>query len=303
MKKHFSIAFLLLIGTFSQLKAQQIFQLTQYMTNDFAYNPAIAGSSDKFMAKFAFRKQWTGVEGAPTTGLISVHGNLSPEKKIGLGAILYTDATGPTRRTGAQLAYAYHLPISLDRTTYLGFGISANLMQYSIKFDDLILDDSGDPQIGSGTSGKFGADANLGAYLKGENYFAGLSANQLFASKYKFAGNAESIQNARHFYLMGGYTFDISESFSLAPAVIGKFVRANKPQFELNTRGIYKLNSNNYWLGVAYRTEDAASILLGLDMGSGFNFAYSYDITTSGLNTVSNGSHEITLGYNFAVLK
>ena len=75
------------------------------------------------------------------------------------------------------------------------------------------------------------------------------------------------------------------------------------PQFELNARGIYKLNSNNYWLGVAYRTEDAASILLGLDMGSGFNFAYSYDITTSGLNTVSNGSHEITLGYNFAVLK
>lgn len=304
--KKYSLLLLLLAGLYSlPTRAQQVYQLTQYMINDFAYNPAIAGSSDLFVAKFGFRKQWTGVEGSPTTALLSVHGNLSPEKKIGIGALLFTDATGPTRRTGANLAYAYHLPISLDRSTYLGFGIAANLMQYSIQFDELVLNNEGDPQIGAGTASKFGADANLGAFLKGEKYFVGLSANQLFASKFKFAGNAENIQNARHFYLSGGYNFAINEQFSLAPALLGKFVRANKPQFELNARAIYTPNGadNDYWLGLAYRTEDAVSVLLGLELGGGFNVAYAYDITTSGLNTVSNGSHEISLGYNFSVLK
>ncbi|HNI44876.1 MAG TPA: type IX secretion system membrane protein PorP/SprF, partial [Chitinophagales bacterium] len=91
----------------------------------------------------------------------------------------------------------------------------------------------------------------------------------------------------------------------LTPALLAKFVKANRPQAEINLRGAYidTNNSNEYWLGVAYRTEDAVSILAGLDLGMGFNFAYSYDITTSKLNTVSNGSHEISLGYNFAIVK
>ncbi len=304
MKKLFLL--IALVGTLTNIaKAQQIHQLSQYMLNDFAYNPAVAGSNDKFITKFIFRKQWTGVEGSPTTGVLSVHGNLSPEKKIGLGAILYSDVTGPTRRSGIQLAYAYHLPISLDRTTYLGMGLSASIMQYGIKFDELILQQNDDPQIGSAAATKIGADANLGLYLKNPNYWVGVSANQLFASKFKFDGNTENIQNARHIYLTGGYRYLVNDNFALTPALLAKLVKANRPQAEINLRGAYidTNNSNEYWLGVAYRTEDAVSILAGLDLGMGFNFAYSYDITTSKLNTVSNGSHEISLGYNFAIVK
>ncbi len=304
MKKLFFLIALVAILT-NIAKAQQIHQLSQYMLNDFAYNPAVAGSSDKFISKFIFRKQWTGVEGAPTTGVLSVHGNLSPEKKIGLGAILYSDVTGPTRRSGVQLAYAYHLPISLDRTTYLGMGLGASIMQYGIKFDELILQQGDDPQIGSAAATKIGADANLGLYLKNPNYWVGVSANQLFASKFKFDGNTENIQNARHIYLTGGYRYLVNDNFALTPALLAKFVKANRPQAEINLRGAYidANNSNEYWLGLAYRTEDALSVLVGLDLGMGFNFAYSYDITTSKLNTVSNGSHEISLGYNFAIVK
>ncbi|HNL07029.1 MAG TPA: PorP/SprF family type IX secretion system membrane protein, partial [Chitinophagales bacterium] len=178
-------------------------------------------------------------------------------------------------------------------------------MQYGIKFDELILQQNDDPQIGSAAATKIGADANLGLYLKNPNYWVGVSANQLFASKFKFDGNTENIQNARHIYLTGGYRYLVNDNFALTPALLAKFVKANRPQAEINLRGAYidTNNSNEYWLGVAYRTEDAVSILAGLDLGMGFNFAYSYDITTSKLNTVSNGSHEISLGYNFAIVK
>ncbi len=283
-------------------QAQQIHQLTQYMVNDFAFNPAVAGSQDKFVSKFGFRKQWAGIEGSPSTGLLSIHGNLSAKRAVGLGLILYGDATGPTRRNGMQLAYSYQLPLSLEfeNETFLGFGIAGALTQYSLRFDELILQDDGDPQIGTGNQSKLGGDAHLGIYLSNPKYWAGVSLNQLLASKFTFEGTVENIRNARHAYVTGGYNFTISEMFSLSPGAILKMVKGARPQAELNLRATI---DKQYWLGLAYRTEDAVSILVGIDLKQGFNFTYSYDITTSNLNQVSNGSHEITIGYNFAVPK
>jgi len=281
-----------------QAQAQQIHQLTHYAVNDLVYNPGVAGSNNLFISKFSYRKQWVGVEGSPSTAFLSIHGNLSQQKRIGLGAVIYTDRTGPTSRTGAQLTYAYHIPLDVVGDTYMGIGIAANLMQYSVNFDQLVLFTEGDPEIGSGTSGKFGADANLGVYVKNPNYFVGVSANQLFASKFDVGSAAAAIQNARHFYLMGGYKFAASESFKIEPAILAKFVKANRPQAELMLRGIY---DDQYWLGLSYRTEDALAIMLGVDLAQGFNVTYSYDITTSALNAVSGGSHEITIGYNFYI--
>lgn len=301
MKKIFIIGLLSCIAAIETLHAQQIHQLTQYMLNDFAYNPAVAGSSDKFITKLGFRKQWTGIDGAPTTVYASINGNLSQKKTVGIGGILFSDATGPTRRLGLQLAYAYQLPLNLEGNTQLGFGLSATLMQASINYNDLVIGDNGDPQLGNGTESKLGADANFGVYLRGTQYSVGIAANQLFASKFNFLGtDTANIQNARHFYLMGNYTFDLNEKFGLQPGLLLKMVKGTNPQAEINVRAIY---DKQYWLGLGYRTEDALAILLGVQLNNGFNIAYSYDITTSGLNSVSGGVHEISLGYDFSIFE
>lgn len=291
----------------NEVYGQQIHQLTHYMLNPFAFNPAVAGNSDQFISKVGFRKQWTGLEGSPTTGLLSVHGNFSEAKSIGVGAVLFFDNTGPTSRTGMQLAYAYHLPIVEDET-YLGIGLSGNFMQYRINFADLILDSNLDPQLGGDAQGKFGADANFGLFLHNPSYWAGLSINQLFASKFTFGGVDENVQDARHFYLTGGYNFELTDRFDIEPSLLMKAVKGTAPQFDLNAKIYYKADSDNYdggdltryWLGLSFRTEDALALMLGLNLSSGINFAYSYDITTSNLNKVSGGAHEISLGYNFS---
>ncbi len=297
--------YILLISLFviglslQQANAQQVHHLTHYMLNDYAFNPAVAGSSTDIVTKFNFRRQWVGLNQSPTTVSLSGHANLLESKAVGVGAIFLSDRTGPTRRTGVQLSYAYHLPIVEDET-YLGFGLGMNLLQYSIDFTDLTLADPDDSQIGVNSASKFGADANLGIYLHNStygvrNYWVGLSINQLFGSKYKFDSDVENIQNARHLYLTAGYLFFFNDSFSLEPSFMLKSVKATSPQVDINLRAIYK---NNYWAGLSLRTADAIAILLGLNLNNGFNFAYSYDITTSNLNTVSSGTHEISLGYN-----
>ncbi len=285
------------------IAAQQIQQLSQYMVNDFAYNPGVTGNDNLFVSKFAYRKQWVGIEGSPSTAILSVHGNLDTNKKIGVGGMLYSDVTGPTRRTGLQLSYAYHIPLDVTAETFLGLGIAGNFLQYGIDFNDLVLYDPTDTQIGVGRTSSIGADANLGAYLRHtENevtqYYVGFAVNQLFASKFKFDSDFENIRNARHAYIMGGYKFAASEKLDFEPGVLGKFVKGTRAQAELNLKAIY---DDQYWLGLSYRTEDALAILLGFDLSQGFNFTYSYDITTSALNAVSSGSHEITIGYNFYV--
>lgn len=301
MKKIFFIGTLLCLAAFESAQAQQIYQLTQYMLNDFAYNPAVAGSKDVFVSKVGFRKQWTGIDGAPTTVYASINGNLSQKKSVGIGGLLFSDATGPTRRLGLQLAYAYQLPLNLEGSTQLGFGISGTFMQAAINYNELVVGDEGDPQLGTGSESKLGADANFGIHLRGTNYTVGLSANQLFASKFNFLNtDTANIENARHFYLMGNYRFDLNDKFALEPGLLLKMVKGTNPQAEINARAIY---DKQYWLGLSYRTEDAIAIMLGVQLNNGFNVAYSYDITTSGLNSVSGGVHEITLGYDFSIFE
>lgn len=297
MKKILTLSILLLSLTATQTYGQQIHQLTQYFTNDYAFNPAVAGSDVNFQSKLSFRKQWTGLEGAPTTGLLSVHGNLSEKRSIGLGMLLFTDKTGPTSRTGINLSYAYHLPLQEDET-YLGFGVSGVLMGQRIDGDALEFIEE-EPTAGRGVVGQFGADANLGVYLRNEKYWAGLSINQLFGTKFNpFDTENENFQNSQHFYLTGGYRYDINDDIAVEPALLMKGVKGAGVQFDIHAKAIY---AKQYWAGLTYRTEDALSFLVGLNLKNGFNFAYSYDITTSNLNTVSNGAHELTLGFNFNI--
>ena len=62
--------------------------------------------------------------------------------------------------------------------------------------------------------------------------------------------------------------------------------------------------NDNIFGGGSYRgynavTGDAVAIILGLKLSEKVRFAYAYDVTVSNLNTVSNGSHEVMLNYNF----
>ena len=52
-------------------------------------------------------------------------------------------------------------------------------------------------------------------------------------------------------------------------------------------------------MGVAYRSEDAVSILLGFELQERFQIGYAYDFTTSNLKNYSSGSNEIVIGYQF----
>src|SRR6266550_1116049 len=123
--KHIKVVLLLFFATGAV--AQQLPQYTQYMFNDFVMNPAIAGRNNFWEAKSNNRYQWQGITDAPRTYILSLQGPFK-NLKMGIGGNIFTDIVGPTRRTGFNMAYAYH--IKLNSTYKLSFGINAGVLQY-----------------------------------------------------------------------------------------------------------------------------------------------------------------------------
>src|SRR6478735_7300055 len=83
--------------------AQQLPQYSQYMLNELAINPAVAGKNDYAEVKSNNRHQWVGIPDAPRTYVLSLMGPIRG-KNMGLGMNLYTDMVGPTRRTGVNFS-------------------------------------------------------------------------------------------------------------------------------------------------------------------------------------------------------
>ena len=101
----------------------------------------------------------------------------------------------------------------------------------------------------------------------------------------------------QHYFLNGGVYYDIGTNYQLIPSVMLKKIGATPVQMDLNLRAIY---DRFLWAGVSYRTQDAISMLFGLDYAN-YSFGYSYDITVSSARSAAPGSHEISASIEWCV--
>jgi len=276
--------------------AQQLPTYSQFLFNDYAYNPAVAGSKDYFDVKSNHRYQWAGLTDAPRTYTLSVNGP-TKDMKSGLGAFLFTDHVGPTRRTGLQFSYAYNFNVTDD--IRLAFSLSAGLLEWKLDAHKITLYDPSDQVIVDAVMRAIVPDAKFGFHLYGDNWNFGAAAPNLLQSRLKFA-NAENTGLSRledHYYIHGGYKYDINEDFRVEPAALIKYIpNANPVQLDVMARVVWK---DQLWLGGAYRTADAASAMIGYLYRENLMIGYSYDFTTSNLRNYSTGTHELMIGVRF----
>ena len=66
------------------------------------------------------------------------------------------------------------------------------------------------------------------------------------------------------------------------------------PQVDLNAKIQYH---DVVWLGLSYRSGEGLAAMMGANISNTVNIGYSYDYTTSQLNTISKGTHEILVGF------
>ena len=283
-------AWLTVVPSFSQ----QLPQYSQYLLNDFVLNPAIAGSKDYFEAKSNHRFQWVGITDAPRTFVLSMNGPFK-FKNMGIGGYLFTDVTGPTSRVGAYGSYAYH--IQLNSEIMLSMGLFGGIMQYNLDATKLSLLDQGDPLVGLGVESVIIPDAGFGLYGYSDQYYFGVSIPQLLQNKLKLGDTTQVLGKLQsHYFLTGGYIFDIGSDVKIEPSVLLKAVIPVPMQLYISVKAIYQ---NMVWLGLSYRTYDAMSVIMGYNYKNQLTIGYSLDFTTSDLKSYSGGTHELMLGIRF----
>ena len=278
--------------------AQQLPHYSQYMFNDYIINPAVAGTRNFYEVRALSRFQWVGIVDAPQTISLSINGPHS-SKPMGFWGYLFNDVTGPTRRLGIYCSYAYN--IQLKNSIRLSMGLALGVLQNTIDGTEITLKDPNDPVLQEGVYSTWVPDATLGFYAYDENWFAGFSALQLFSNNLKIYDEKSGLNKLKqHYYLTGGYKFDLSDNFRLEPSAMIKGGIGIPVQFEVNVRTTYQEMA---WLGLSYRSNDAISILLGYVHINKYYFGYAYDIGISQIRSIHSGSHEILIGFRFNEIK
>ena len=294
---------ILLISLGFLVKAQQLPQFTQYMINDYVFNPAIAGIESSYQMKTNIRNQWIGIVDAPRTTVLSAYGKYR-ESNVGLGGVVFSDQVGPTSRNGMSLSYAYHF--SLTEKMKMSLALSGGFAQFKIDKTGTKVQDVNDPLFQDGdifTSSV--PDATFSFYLYTKGWYVGASAPQLLNSKLSLLdedvlerlktetdGNLE-----RHYFAMAGYRWKVNTDYTVEPSVLIKSVTPAPTQADISVKVTYQ---NKLWLGTAYRTNGDIGVLLGYSIGDRYSIGYSYDIVTSDLGEHTSGSHEFMLGIRFA---
>jgi type IX secretion system PorP/SprF family membrane protein len=283
------------------ISAQQLPQYSNYMLNNYAFNPAVGGIDPYFMAVSTNRYQWAGITDAPRTYLLSVNGPLK-SMKVGLGGLLYTDIVGPTRRIGGSMSYAYH--INVTEKTKLSLGLSAGITQFRVDGSKVQLSDQSDLVIMNSLQSIIKPDFGVGFHLYSaeKKWYIGGSIPQITHNKVDFVNTKNLTENRlnRHYFITGGYRFLLSEGFKLEPSTCIKYVNPVPVQYDLGLRLIYK---DKMWIGAVYRTQDASSLLVGYKASSDLVFMYSYDIISSNIKHYSSGTHEFMIGLVFNRVK
>ena len=273
--------------------AQQDAQYTQYMYNTINVNPAYAGSRGVMSVFGMYRAQWVGVEGSPNTAAASIHSPIE-NSRVGLGLTVSNDQIGISERNTVSTDFSY--TINTSDSYKLSFGLKGSASLLNVDYSKLNKYDKNDPKFQNNIDNQFSPNIGAGVYYHSDKLYAGVSVPFILETKH-FDDNTNSVaKDALHYYFIGGYVFDVSESTKFKPAFLIKSVKGAPLQVDLTANFMFH---DKFVVGGAWRWSAAVSGLVGFQVDSNWFVGYTYDSDTTKLANYNSGSHEIFLRYEF----
>ncbi len=290
--KVFFISILTTLNTTMSV-AQQDAQYTQYMYNTINVNPAYAGSRGVLSVFGMYRAQWVGLEGAPNTAAASIHSPIE-NSRVGLGLTVSNDQIGISERNTVSTDFSY--TINTSDSYKLSFGLKGSASLLNVDYNKLNKYDKNDPKFQNNIDNQFSPNIGAGIYYHSDKLYAGVSVPFILETKH-FDDNTNSVaKDALHYYFIGGYVFDVSESTKFKPAFLIKSVKGAPLQADLTANFMFH---DKFVVGGAWRWSAAVSGLVGFQVDSNWFVGYTYDSDTTKLANYNSGSHEIFLRYEF----
>lgn len=319
MVKKFKLLVLVLIGMASMVQAQQDPQYSQFMYNKLPINSAYTGGRDLLSIRALYRNQWVGLEGSPQTATFSIHGPLKNED-LALGMNIVHDRLGTIHQTLVSVTYAYRIPF--ENGMKLSFGVNAGFMYHANKLSEATVNDINDIGLQDNVS-RIVPDVGAGVYFYHPDWFyVGVSLPNFISSDIISKERAEitpvfggsNSQRTQHLMVIAGGVIPLgTKALKLRPQAMFKHVvnaEYDAPfSMDLNASFLIYDRVN---IGASYRStygkNDSPDRLKNPSEVSGMVefwatkqllIGYAYDYPLNRISNVTNGSHEIILGFDF----
>ncbi|MDG1724695.1 MAG: type IX secretion system membrane protein PorP/SprF [Bacteroidia bacterium] len=330
-----NLLILLIVSVAINSHAQQDPYYTHFKDVIQAYNPAGAGYGVGMICVSGLtHHQWRdytddtefrgtdktsdapGQDVAPVTYNMNINSvfNLgkSGDQFLGAGLSIIDDKIGYTKSTAFMANFNYRKQFQ-GGFNEVSFGLGIGGTQWGWDDPKFKAKDLADPNIPANGGNQTELDMNIGLMYKQQqigvssfkNFYVGFSMTNINQAKYSVSVLTQDGQNRAlnmsyvpHYYTIIGSDFDMG-NIVLEPAILAKYgllQGSYKPQIDLNMTALF---ANTFRGGIAYRqweNSDAVSVLLGYQKEN-IKIGYSYDITVSNIQKVSNGTHEIFVRY------
>lgn len=289
-----AVALLSLAGA----RAQQDPHYTQYMYNMSVFNPAYAGSKESVSGGLLYRKQWVEIEDAPTTGTFFLHSPVG--SNVGLGLSLINDRIGPVEETNIYGDFSYTLQLGGEHR--LAFGMKAGVTMHKIDFETIYptLPDVGDGAFGGGNPSETFLNVGAGMFYYTDNYYLALSVPNMLKAKYLDFDGTNYGGEELHYFLTGGYVFELSSQWKLKPFAMVKTSFGAPASIDFSLNALY---NERFEIGATYRREDSFGAMASFAITPNLRLGYAYDHIVSDLNVVTPASHEFMLLFDLNLSK
>jgi type IX secretion system PorP/SprF family membrane protein len=274
-------------------QAQQDPAYSFFMYNGLAVNPAVAGSAETFSATALYRKQWAGIKGSPETQTLNLDAPVW-NNKIGLGLSIINDKVGVVHNLNVNAQYAWRIDFG---NSTLSLGLQAGMNNYKANYTSVVTNPQNPTDFSfSENTSKMIFNFGTGAYYYSERFFAGVSIPHIVNQKLDGIQDENGVQSRqyRHYFLTGGYVFDAGERFKIKPSVLLKVAEGAPMQMDFNSNFWY---DETIGLGFSYRTNDAITAMIQIQVAKQWRIGYAYDYITSSLSRYATGNNEVMLRY------
>lgn len=293
MKRIYSIALVALLSL--SATAQQDPHYTQYMYNMNIINPAYAGSKENLSMGLLYRKQWVDIQGAPETFTFSGHTPVGKNVGIGLSAI--SDKIGPVNEQNLYADFSYTLNLGGEHK--LAFGIKAGATFHKVGlFSDIgngFVPQPNDPAFSENIDNVY-LNFGSGLFYYTDRYYVAFSVPNMFKAKHldirQNGQEREFGSETQHYFLTGGYVFDLSPNVKFKPFAMLKTAFGAPSSVDVSTNFLF---NERFEVGATYRLEDSFGAMVNFAITPNIRIGYAYDHIVSDLRVTTPASHEIIM--------
>jgi len=281
--------------------AQDYHNFVQFYFNPSLLNPSLTGVDGKSSLYFSYKKQWAGIEGAPSIGNVNFQSAL--QNRVNFGLSMNNDQQGLINTSSVMMTGGYTIPLANDNMFRFGFSLGAAWNQININDLNFGSISPSDPIQQDLLDNNFQLLGNAGISFHSKSFNLGIALPNILDPVYLTtdAFGVSKVNPFESIIFHTSYRMYFADDFNVfEPYLVYRLNKLLPSQLEV--AGILHLQ-HKVWIGGSYKQDFGISAMAGFKVNNQLGVGYSYTLKNTGLNELNRPSHEIQIALLFGERK